>query len=133
MRKSILDISEILYRLINVTAINNLISGQIFREIIPLNDELENIAILVNGTLNERDTGVQRSVAHINILINDFSNGYPQITRFKTISEAVKNEIDTHNELHGKGTYIYIIDETLIKDNRQNQLHYFSIKLKINS
>lgn len=133
MRKSIFNISELLYRTLNIYAITNEISGTIYRDDIPLNDEKENIVILVNGVTSERNTGVQKAIAHVNISINDFSNGLPNISRFQIISDKVKSVLESRNQQGNKSFYYNILDETLFEDKEQNMLHFFSIKLKINT
>ena len=126
----VLKISELLYSVINDVSLTGIISGIIYRESEPINNELENVIILTTGLNSSYFRGVQNGLANINIEIKSNSNGTPKISRFETISNVIRTLLKNNN-IHSKGLYFNIFSENLFQEQKQNNTYYYNFKINI--
>lgn len=127
-----LDITELLYEVLNDEILTNEITGDIFQEAEFLNDNNENVIIMTPHCEPSRYRGVQNGLANVNIEVPGNSNGTPKIDREKELANIVRNLLNIQ-KLASKGFYFNILNEQHFREQKQNISYYYNFKLKINT
>ncbi len=130
--KTIEDILNRCYLIVNVSAVTSLLDGRIHRHKKPLNDKLKNIvltALLIKpATSFERGTLTQTGVVHINCYAQNLSNGKPDETSINAIMAAVIPKIEA-----GHGTTEFfeldIVGQQIFQDPDEDDMSYGSIRV----
>lgn len=131
--KQVFDTNEILYKLLNVDAVNSVISGRVYNGQRPLNSELEDV--VVNTIVLSQEYLPQIGTSNVNIHVKDLSvnvSGAKQImadnSRMKEISEVVLSLI--RNAIL-PGLAISVENQTVIEESEIKQ-HYVNIRINWN-
>ena len=91
--KTTFDINDILYSIINVSAVKNTIDGGVYRNKKPLNSEAQDIVILPLSNYVGSEI-INEATFMINCFCKNFVNGSPNIVRLKATVNAVISEIE---------------------------------------
>lgn len=125
--KTTFDISDILYPIINVTSVTGTIDGRVYRDKKPLNSELQDIVIIPLTNYNG-DEIIQLPVYMVNCFCKNFDNGLPNITKLKTITDAVIKVIEEYSAT--SNYYVFeITNQTLMQDTDQISMSYVNLRL----
>lgn len=125
--KTTFDISDILYPIINVTSVTGTIDGRVYRDKKPLNSELQDIVIIPLTNYNG-DEIIQLSVYMVNCFCKNFDNGLPNITKLKTITDAVIKVIEEYSAT--SNYYVFeITNQTLMQDTDQISMSYVNLRI----
>lgn len=127
-----LDITELLYEVLNDESLTNEITGDIFQEAEFLNDDNENVIIMTPHCEPSRYRGIQNGLANINIEVPANTNGTPKIDRMKELADIVRILL-SNQILASKGFYFSILNEQRFREQKQMITHYYNFKLKINT
>lgn len=127
---SSLVITDLLYDVLNDVSLTGEITGGLYKEASGLNDELENVIIMTAPISSKYLTGVQKCLSNVNIHIPANSNGTSKLSRFKELTEIVRNLLD-NNRHPGKGFYFDVIFEGLFNELLQNKTYYYNFKINI--
>jgi len=84
--QTILDFADELYRRLNIPAINNIISGKVYKDERPADSLLEDIVI--NAVTGDMEM-IQRSVLNVNAHVPNLSNKMPNNARLKVITNVL--------------------------------------------
>jgi hypothetical protein len=126
--KTTFDISDILYPIINVTSVTSTIDGRVYRDKKPLNSELQDIVIIPLTNPNG-DEIIQFPVYMVNCFCKNFDNGLPNITKLKTITDAVIAVIEAYNAT--SNYYVFeITNQTVMQDTDQINMSYVNMRLQ---
>jgi hypothetical protein len=125
--KTTFDISDILYPIINVTSVTSTIDGRVYRDKKPLNSELQDIVIIPLTNPNG-DEIIQFPVYMVNCFCKNFDNGLPNITKLKTITDAVIKVIEAYSAT--SNYYVFeITNQTLMQDTDQISMSYVNLRI----
>jgi len=125
--KTTFDISDILYPIINVTSVTSTIDGRVYRDKKPLNSELQDIVIIPLTNYNG-DEIIQFPVYMVNCFCKNFDNGLPNITKLKTITDAVIKVIEDYSAT--SNYYVFeITNQTLMQDTDQISMSYVNLRI----
>jgi hypothetical protein len=125
--KTTFDISEILYPIINVTSVTGTIDGRVYRNKKPLNSELQDIVIIPLSNYNG-DEIIQDATFMVNCFCKNHDNGLPNITKLKTITDAVIKVIEAYNAT--SNYYVFdIANQTVMQDTDQISMSYVNLRL----
>ena len=125
--KTTFDISDILYPIINVTSVTSTIDGRVYRDKKPLNSELQDIVIIPLTNYNG-DEIIQLPVYMVNCFCKNFDNGLPNITKLKTITDAVIKVIEDYSAT--SNYYVFeITNQTLMQDTDQISMSYVNLRI----
>ena len=125
--KTTFDISDILYPIINVTSVTGTIDGRVYRDKKPLNSELQDIVIIPLTNYNG-DEIIQFPVYMVNCFCKNFDNGLPNITKLKTITDAVIKVIEDYSAT--SNYYVFeITNQTLMQDTDQISMSYVNLRI----
>lgn len=127
-----LDITGLLYEILNDEILTSEITGSIFQEAEFLNDDNENVIIMTPHCETSRYRGVQNGLTNINIEVPANSNGTPKIDRMKELADIVRTVLG-NQKLASKGFYFNILNEQLFREQKQVFSYYYNFKLKINT
>jgi len=125
--KTTIDISDILYPIINVASVNNTIDGKVYRNKKPLNSELQDIVIIPLSNY-VGDEIINNATFMVNCYCKNFVNGTPDITKIRIIIDAVIAVIEAYNNT----SHYYIFDITnqiLLQDTDQISMSYVNLRL----
>ena len=126
--KTTIDILDILYPVINVTAVKTTINGGVYRNKKPLNSELQDIVILPLSNY-VGDEIVNDATVMANCFAKNFANGTPDITSLRAIINAVVAVIEAYNST--SHYYIFeITNQTLLQDTDQITMSYVNMRLQ---
>ena len=125
--KTTFDISDILYPIINVTSVTSTIDGRVYRDKKPLNSELQDIIVIPLSNFNG-DEVIQEATFMVNCFCKNFDNGLPNITKLKTITDAVIKVIEDYSAT--SNYYVFdITNQTVMQDTDQISMSYVNIRL----
>ena len=125
--KTTFDISDILYPIINVTSVTGTIDGRVYRDKKPLNSELQDIVIIPLTNYNG-DEIIQFPVYMVNCFCKNFDNGLPNITKLKTITDAVIKVIEDYSAT--SNYYVFdITNQTVMQDTDQISMSYVNLRI----
>jgi len=85
------EISGIVYRQLNVTSVNNVISGEVYNGPEPVNDQKENVTINVLANPGEY---LQEGVLNVNLHAVSLKGKLPNSKRLKAILDVVMPLVD---------------------------------------
>jgi len=128
--KSVFDILNILYTIINVTAVTNTIDGTVRRWKPKLNSKLQDIVIRVL-TNSDSEEDIQPSIVIINIYCKKYTNGLYNETKLKEINDAVITVLKAYTKTSGTYFSFVIVDQTIFDDPDELDMSYLSIRLNI--
>jgi len=125
--KTTFDISDILYPIINVTSVTSTIDGRVYRDKKPLNSELQDIIVIPLSNFNG-DEVIQEATFMVNCFCKNFDNGLPNITKLKTITDAVIKVIEAYSAT--SNYYVFeITNQTLMQDTDQISMSYVNLRI----
>ncbi|MFA7218072.1 MAG: hypothetical protein WC057_05675 [Dehalococcoidales bacterium] len=125
--KTTFDISDILYPIINVTSVTSTIDGRVYRDKKPLNSELQDIIVIPLSNFNG-DEVIQEATFMVNCFCKNFDNGLPNITKLKTITDAVIKVIEDYSAT--SNYYVFeITNQTLMQDTDQISMSYVNLRI----
>jgi hypothetical protein len=125
--KTTFDISDILYPIINVTSVTSTIDGRVYRDKKPLNSELQDIIVIPLSNFNG-DEVIQEATFMVNCFCKNFDNGLPNITKLKTITDAVIKVIEDYSAT--SNYYVFdITNQTVMQDTDQISMSYVNLRI----
>lgn len=125
--KTTFDISDILYPIINVTSVTGTIDGRVYRDKKPLNSELQDIIVIPLSNFNG-DEVIQEATFMVNCFCKNFDNGLPNITKLKTITDAVIKVIEDYSAT--SNYYVFdITNQTVMQDTDQISMSYVNLRI----
>jgi len=125
--KTTFDISDILYPIINVTSVTSTIDGRVYRDKKPLNSELQDIIVIPLSNFNG-DEIIQDATFMVNCFCKNFDNGLPNITKLKTITDAVIKVIEDYSAT--SNYYVFdITNQTVMQDTDQISMSYVNLRI----
>ena len=125
--KTTFDISDILYPIINVTSVTSTIDGRVYRDKKPLNSELQDIIVIPLSNFNG-DEVIQEATFMVNCFCKNFDNGLPNITKLKTITDAVIKVIEDYSAT--SNYYVFdIANQTVMQDTDQISMSYVNLRI----
>jgi hypothetical protein len=125
--KTSFDINNILYPIINVTSVTSTIDGRVYRNKKPLNSELQDIVVIPLSNYNG-DEIIQDATFMVNCFCKNYDNGLPNITKLKTITDAVIKVIEDYNATNNY--YIFdITNQTVMQDTDQINLSFVNLRI----
>jgi hypothetical protein len=123
--KTTFDILDALYSLINIDAVNNLISGKIYSNNVPDGNEKENITIDV---LTNSNKYLQEGYINLNVHIKEITSGRANLAKFKEIIIAIIPLIDN---VHIDSYYFEINDDKGVFENKDMaSMFLYNLKIK---
>ena len=125
--KTTFDINDILFPVINTEAVKATIDGRVYRNKKPLNSELQDIVIIPLSNYNG-DEIVNDATFMINCYCKNFNNGTPDITKLRTIANAVIAVIETYNNTLNYDIFD-IVNQILLNDVDQKSMSYVNLRI----
>lgn len=123
---STLDINSALYRLVNVPAITDEISGKVYIGGFKYNDQLENITI---NTLANPNQYLQNGYMNLNVYVPQSTAGVPPLARFKKIIDILMPLVlDTKYN----NSFFFQIDDDkgMFEDPDHDGMWFYNIRLE---
>ncbi|WP_417444644.1 hypothetical protein [Joostella sp.] len=123
---STLDVNSALYRLVNVPAINDVISGKVYIGSFPDGNQDENITI---NTLTNPNQYLQNGYMNLNVYVQEPSSGVPPLSRFKQIIDVlIPLVLDAQKDY----TYFFQIDDDkgFFKDTDHDGMWFYNLRLE---
>jgi len=122
--KSSFDILSALYQVLNVPAVNDIISGKVYIGDVPDDEQKESISI---KTLNNPNRYHQVGYVNLNIHVKEVSSGRADLAKFNQIVKAVIPLVKdvTHNG------YSFQIDDDkgVFRDEEKDSMYFYNLKL----
>ncbi|AOR28726.1 hypothetical protein FORMB_16870 [Formosa sp. Hel1_33_131] len=123
--KSSFDILSALYQILNVSEVNDNLSGKIYIGDIPDTDQKEDISI---KTLSNPNRYLQNGFINLNIHVKEISSGRANLAKFKQIINAV---IPLVKDVKHLGYSFQIDDDKgVFKDQDRDSIYFYNLKLK---
>jgi len=131
--RGILEVSKLIYKILNVSSLTSIITGSIYRISKPIDSQLEDIVINSIGNLSSKEvTGVNNGLLNINIYVSKV-NGFPNISRLDIIKDKVIQLIEESSSYQSANSFfIKILSTNLFTEQEQNTVNFYNIKLQIN-
>jgi hypothetical protein len=129
--KTLTDIIEKIFPVVNVTSVKNTLSGgAVYRFSKPDNTQGKHIVILSLPISNNEDPVTQTSVVIINCFAENFPNGMSDDISINSIMDAVISVLEAYTS--GTQTYFEFVIESqsLFKDVDDELMSYGSLRLK---
>jgi len=127
--RTTIDIGEIIYKVINTTAVKAVIDGDLYRNRKKINSGLQDIVII---PLNVSGGKVQEGFYNINCYCPDFiETSTPNTVKLNSIVKAVLNELESyenHNQFH---FHLEAMSQELMHD--EKGMSYMNIRVLINT
>ena len=123
--KSSFDILSVLYQILNVSEVNDNLSGKIYVDDIPDTDQKENISI---KTLNNPNRYLQNGFINLNIHVKEISSGRANLAKFKQIINAVIPLVK--DVIHQGYSFQIDDDKGVFKDQDKDSMYFYNLKLK---
>lgn len=125
--KTTFDINDILFPVINTEEVQAEIDGRVYRNKKPLNSELQDIVIIPLSNYIG-DEIINDATFMINCYCKNFNNGTPNISKLRSIAEAVIAEIEAYNST--SNYYIFdIMNQILLNDFDQKSMSYVNLRI----
>lgn len=125
--KTTFDVVELLYGILNVSAVTSIIDGSIYQFKKPLNSEMQDIVIL-SLPINDEDT--QKMTAVINAFCVNFPEvGVQDITKLKSIAETIITTLESYVKTVGTFFHYEIVSQNVMNDYDNKKMSYVSIRL----
>lgn len=122
--KSSIDILSNLYQLLNVTAVTDVISGDIYIGDIPDGNQLENISI---QTLTNSNQYLQSGFINLNIYLKEIESGRANLAKFKQLINII---IPLIKDTQTDEVYFQIDDDKgIFKDQDRDSMYFYNLKL----
>lgn len=122
--KSSIDILSNLYQLLNVTAVTDVISGDIYIGDIPDGNQLENISI---QTLTNSNQYLQSGFINLNIYLKEIESGRANLAKFKQLINII---IPLVKDTQTDEVYFQIDDDKgIFKDQDRDSMYFYNLKL----
>ncbi len=131
--KTIFNILDKVYLVLNVDAVNDLLDGRIYRFKKPVNDVKKNVVLSPLPIRDRINVDLQDGILFINVYAQNLENGTPDEATLNSITEAIIPLI----EAAWSGSLEYfnfkIIEQSLFDDTdgsgrNTNQLSYVSLR-----
>ena len=122
-----IDINDILYPIINIASVKATIDGGVYRNKKPLNSELQDIVILPLSNYSG-DEIINEAVFMVNCFCKNFTNGTPDITSLRAISNAVIAVIEAY-AASNKYYVFKISNQILLQDIDQISMSYVNLRV----
>lgn len=125
--KTTFDINDILFPVINTPEVQATIDGRVYRNKKPLNSELQDIVIIPLSNY-AGDEIINDATFMVNCYCKNFNNGTPNISKLRSIAEAVITEIEKYNST--SNYYIFdIVNQILLNDFDQKSMSYVNLRI----
>jgi hypothetical protein len=99
----------------------------VYRNKKPLNSELQDIVVIPLSNYNG-DEIIQDATFMVNCFCKNYDNGLPNITKLKTITDAVIKVIEDYNATNNY--YIFdITNQTVMQDTDQINLSFVNLRI----
>lgn len=119
------DILSALYRLLNVDALNNIISGKVYIGDAPDKSQLEDVTI---KALNNPNNYLQTGIINLNIYAAQLESGRANNSKFMEIATVVKDLVD---DKHFNNVHFQISDDKgEFKDRDKDGMYFYNIRLE---
>ena len=127
--KTQFDILDIVYPLINITAIKTTIDGRVYRHKKPRDSQLRNIVLITLPISGDNDGDLQNGTVAINSFAkNDNKTGIPDETHLKATVKAIITAIEAYN-ISASYFRMRIISENIFPDDLDDTMSYDSIRV----
>jgi len=124
--KTVHDIVDVLYAIINVASVTDLLDGEVYRFKKPLNNQLRDITI--RPLVNNQNVDTQSIVVNVNIFAKDLESGIADEANLKPMTEAVVVVLEAYNS----GAVFFkvkINSQLLLDDNEDPLMSYSNLRL----
>jgi len=123
--KSSFDILSALYQVLNVDAVNDIMTGKVHIGGVPDGDQKENISI---KTLSNPNGYLQNGFVNLNIHVKEIGSGRANLAKFKQLIHAV---IPLVKDVAHNGCSFQIDDDKgIFKDGEKDSMYFYNLKLK---
>ena len=122
--KSSFDILTALYKILNVTDLTSVITGKIYKGVVPGESQLEDIEINVLTNPNEY---LQNGYVNLNIYMIEDSRGRTNTKRFSEIINIVTPLVD---DVEGSGIHFQMENQSgVLKDQDRDKMYFINLKI----
>ena len=118
------DILSALYQILNISEVNDKLSGKIYIGDIPDADQKDNISI---KTLSNPNRYLQNGFINLNIHVKEISSGRSNLAKFKQIINAVIPLVE--DVKHQQHLFQIDDDKGVFKDREKDSMYFYNLKL----
>ncbi|MBD0822640.1 hypothetical protein [Aestuariibaculum marinum] len=122
--KSTLDILSALFKLVNVPAVTNVITGKVYIGTPPDTSQLEDIGL---NTLTNPKAYLQTGFANLNLFTKEVESGRADLARIKELINIIMPLVE---DAVSDGVFFQIDDDKgNFKDDDKDSMYYYNLRL----